>query len=298
MAGVTRMTNIQTGGMLAIVSFAMASALAMVPSAATPEKTEGRTTSLPSPGFPASQTSASDAAATVEKPAAKPIDRIVVLDMAGFLDRLRLAESGGRNDARNARSTALGPYQFIERTWLDLARRIFATETQSMQPAQILALRTDPAFSRRAAEAYTRDNAATLKAHGLEPTYPRLRLAFLLGPQGAVRVLQAPPSTRVTAILGPAVAGANPFMFGLTAESLLARAVRDLAVQPPSVARLAVGDMVPRDGSSQANVRPHAGPALHCNIERAACRRWQSLAIARIQGTRKMRKQLASARMR
>ena len=218
--------------------------------------------------------------------------------MAGFLDRLMLAESGGRNDARNARSTALGPYQFIERTWLDLARRIFTTETQSMQPAQILALRTDPAFARRAAEAYTRDNAATLKAHGLEPTYPRLRLAFLLGPLGAVRVLQAPPSTRVTAILGPAVAGANPFMFGLTAESLLARAARDLAVQPPSVAGLALGDMVPRDGAAKTNARARPGPALRCNIELAACRRWQSLAIARTQGTRKLRKQLASTRMR
>ena len=102
--------------------------------------------------------------------------------MNSFLDRLMMAESGGRLEARNPRSTAAGPYQFIERTWLDLARRIFPTETQAMTPLQILALRTDPAFARKGAETYTKDNAKFLKTNGLDATFPRLRLAFLLGP--------------------------------------------------------------------------------------------------------------------
>src|SRR5262249_58306119 len=42
-----------------------------------------------------------------------------------FLDHLMRAESGGRDTAANPRSTALGPYQFIKSTFLDLARRHF-----------------------------------------------------------------------------------------------------------------------------------------------------------------------------
>ena len=200
--------------------------------------------------------------------------------MTGFLDRLMAAESGGRNDARNPRSTAVGPYQFIESTWLDLARRIFPAETQALTPPQILALRTDRGFARRAAEAYSKDNAASLKAAGLEATFPRLRLAFLLGPQGAIRVLQAPPQTRVTLLLGPSVAVANPFLFGLTAEGLIARAARDLDVKPTTLAGIAAGDIPPGTPSAgRAKGPPRV--AVRCNLALPACRRWQTLAQAR-----------------
>lgn len=218
------------------------------------------------------------------------------LDMNGFLDRLMLAESGGRNDARSPRSTAVGPYQFIESTWLDLARRIFATETQTMTPAQILALRTDRTFARRGAEAYTRENAAILKSHGLEATFPHLRLAFLLGPQGAARILKAPPQTRVTALLGPAVANANPFMYGLTAEGLIARAAHDLAVSPATLAGIAAGDISP---SASGGARSKgARIAVRCNLALVACRRWQALAVARTTGPKAVRRQLAANRKR
>lgn len=211
---------------------------------------------------------------------AKPTPKPAALDMAGFLDRLMIAESGGRSDARNPRSTAVGPYQFIESTWLLLARRIFAVETQAMTPVEVLDLRSDRAFARRAAEAYTNDNAAILVANGLEATFPRLRLAFLLGAQGAVRVLQAPPQTRVTALLGPAVSNANPFMYGLSAEGLIARAARDLDVPRTTTAGIAASESQTSDGSAKGKF---AAPRVivRCNIDRPACRRWQALALAR-----------------
>ena len=218
------------------------------------------------------------------------------MDMAGFLQRLMIAESGGRSDARNPRSTAVGPYQFIERTWLDLARRIFAVETQAMTPVQILALRTDVTFARRAAEVYTNDNAAVLKANGLEATFPRLRLAFLLGPQGATRVLQASPQTRVTAILGPAVANANPFMYGLSVEALVARAARDLAVHPSTSAGLADGEIPVREGQRVAPATPRV--TVRCNLDLPVCRRWKALAQSRAGERRGGRKQVAAARGR
>ena len=122
------------------------------------------------------------------------------MTMEKFLDRLMMAESAGRLDARNPRSTALGPFQFIESTFLIVAKRYFASETAAMTPQQILALRTDASFSRRAAEAYTRENAAVLKASDVEPNYPNLRLAFLLGPGGAVKVLKAPPEMPLSGV--------------------------------------------------------------------------------------------------
>ena len=216
--------------------------------------------------------------------------------MATFLDRLMLAESSGRDDARNPLSTAVGPYQFIESTWLDLARRIFVTETQAMTPVQILALRTDRAYARRAAEAYTKDNAANLKAAGVETTFPHLRLAFLLGPQGAIRVLQAAPETRVTLLLGPSVARANPFMYGMTAGGLAARAARDLAVPRATLAGIAAGD-TPAVAQNGAPPRPRAPRVVvRCNLDLPACRRWQTLALARLPAEKVRQRTAAKAR--
>ncbi len=220
------------------------------------------------------------------------------MTMATFLDRLMLAESSGRDTARNALSSAVGPFQFIESTWLDVARRTFSTETQAMTPVQILALRTDRAFARRAAEAYTRDNAASLKAAGFAATFPHLRLAFLLGPQGAVRILQAAPEARVTLLLGPSVARANPFMYGMTASGLIARAARDLAVPRTTQVGIAADD-IPSGAPGATRSR---GPRVivRCNLELPACRRWQTLALARVplpkSGTSKQRTAARSAR--
>ena len=170
---------------------------------------------------------------------------------------------------------------------------MFATETQALTPVQILALRTDPAFSRRAAEAYTKDNAGVLKSNGIEPTFPRLRLAHLLGPQGAVRVLQAPRQFPVAPLLGASALRANPFMTGLTAEALIARAARDLSVSPGSQAGVAAGD-IPSGGARSA--RP--GLLVRCNLDRPACRHWKALALVRLPAGKDARKQVAMAKAR
>jgi hypothetical protein len=192
------------------------------------------------------------------------------MTMEQFLDRLMLAESGGRDQAANPRSTAVGPFQFIEATWLDVMRRHFPDQAAKQSPAQLLALRTDRATARNAAEAFTRDNAAYLQAQGLASTFPNLRLAFLLGPSGAARVLLAPAEMRVAAIVGPAVTRANPFMFGLTAEGLIARSARDIAASVNTTAGVAPGAVPARRARSSITV--------NCNITLPSCRRWLALA--------------------
>ena len=158
------------------------------------------------------------------------------MTMEIFLDRLMQAESGGKVNARNSRSTALGPYQFIASTWLTIARQVFAKETVGLNAAQILGLRTSKDLARQAAETYTRNNANYLAALGLQPTFPNLRLAFLVGPGGAARVLSAPKETRVAALLGPGVIVANPFMANITAGGLMARTAREIEADPHSTA--------------------------------------------------------------
>ena len=73
--------------------------------------------------------------------------------MEDFLDRLMTAESGGHLHKKNPRSTALGPFQFIESTFLFVVNRHFQSEVAGLTEQQVLARRTDMAFSRRAARA-------------------------------------------------------------------------------------------------------------------------------------------------
>jgi hypothetical protein len=185
------------------------------------------------------------AAATTQAPAAGPSETtarhgaeaaIGASDAAfgTFLDLLMRAESNGRSDAANPRSTALGPFQFIKSTFLDVMRRHFPADVAKLNETDILALRTDRGFARRAAAAFSRDNLDYLVDKGLQPTFGHLRLAFLLGPSGAARVMQAAPATPLHQVLESGVIGANPFMRGMTAGGLIARATRDVTPREPA----------------------------------------------------------------
>ncbi len=192
------------------------------------------------------------------------------LTLETFLDRLMMAESGGRDGARNSRSTAVGPFQFIRETFLYVVRRHFAEETASLSPVAVLGLRTDRAFARRAAEAYAKDNAAHLAGEGLPTSFTNLRLAYLAGPSGAVRLLRAPPETKVARLLSAAAISANPFMAHMTAEALIAKCARDIEVDPRNMAGIAANSVRASDAS-----RP--GFAIKCNQKLPACRRWVAL---------------------
>ena len=181
-----------------------------------------------------------------------------------FLDRLMMAESGGRAEAKNPRSTALGPYQFIETTFLDIMRRHYPTDIAGMSEEQVLALRTSTDHARRAALAYTNENAAHLTANGLEATSVNLRLAFLLGAGGATRLLTAAQDTPLSQILAAEALAANPFMGSMTAADLVKRARYDMSDD----ARVA-GLLPSRPSKPAIQIR--------CNIGLASCRRWVAL---------------------
>jgi hypothetical protein len=149
-----------------------------------------------------------------------------------FLDRLMRAESNGISHAKNPRSSALGPFQFINSTFLAVMRQHFPDVIARLSERQVLALRTRHDVARQAAKAFSKDNMAYLMSRGVTPTFGHLRLAFLLGPEGAARVLTAPPGKAVTQVLESGVIAANPFMRRMTVADLVARATRDVSPRP------------------------------------------------------------------
>lgn len=173
-----------------------------------------------------------------------------------FLDKLMHAESGGKPNAKNPRSTALGPFQFINSTFLSLVRRHFDKEVQGMTEEEILALRTDPKFSRRAVTVFTNENAEYLKSQGIEVTYPGLRIAHLLGPAGAAQALKAPPSTALPKVFSKAVLRANPFMTKLTVAGLVRRAERELGLSSRADDTSTEAQGGPENDAGQRDTKP------------------------------------------
>jgi len=205
-------------------------------------------------------------------PATAALARDETADMASFLDRLMLAESGGRDTAKNPRSTATGPFQFIESTFIAVARRHFHDETAALTDAELLARRTDRDLARRAAEAYTRENARALAAAGHAATFANLRLAFLLGADGASRVLAAKPEAKLTGVLAPKVLAANPFMKPMTAADLVRRSSREVALRPDG-AQLASAT-VTASGVVAATLPKRPRIVVRCKVALASCRAW------------------------
>jgi len=244
-----------------------------------------------------------------EKAAALPAEKstpAVAVDRSGFdafLDHLMHAESGGRDGAANPRSTALGPFQFIKSTFLELARRHFGVEVQELSEDEILKLRTNRAFARRCAETYSRENLAFLADQGLQPTFGHLRLAFLLGPFAAARVLQAAPATPVAEVLGPAVIRANPFMARMSASNLIAKTARDVGERASEVdiaAQARVAALQPEPVAAPRSRPVWRGlSARHaCNAKLASCRKFVEMQVRVAKFGRRLAKVAPSRSMR
>lgn len=170
------------------------------------------------------------------------------------------AESNFDVNARNRRSSAAGPFQMTERTWLQLVRRygaevgrpdLAAQVTADAQGratvgddhrAQILDARRDMDLAARLAAKLCDENRVGLtRKLGREPSEAEVRMAYFLGLSGAARLItasDATPQTSVKTLLPQAYANHRP-MFSeagkpLTAEraadALEARYTREIAL--------------------------------------------------------------------
>lgn len=143
-----------------------------------------------------------------------------------LVDQIIGVESGGDANARNPNSSAAGLGQFIDSTWLSMLAKHRPDITGS--PQDLIALKSDPELSKAMTAAYAADNGQILQGAGLTVTPGSTYLAHFAGPQGAVSVLKADPTTPVSAILTPGAIKANPFLQNMTAGDLQAWADRKM----------------------------------------------------------------------
>lgn len=123
------------------------------------------------------------------------------------VDRIIGIESGGRANAKNPNSSALGAGQFIKSTWLDLMKD--EPEAQGKSAREILALRTDPDISRRMVTKYADKNVGALAKRGVGATDGLIYLSHFLDGPVAAKVAKADPNTPVAKIIGMNAIKAN-----------------------------------------------------------------------------------------
>jgi hypothetical protein len=138
---------------------------------------------------------------------------------------------------RNPLSSAAGPAQFLDETWLDVMRNNPATRDLVANKSQqeILSMRANPDLNKSATEYYAQSNAPTLRNYNIPVNDDTLRMAHGFGPAGAVKIIQS-PNERMETLFPPdqrgnmnPVLAANPAYLGKTAgqvsELLLGRPV-------------------------------------------------------------------------
>jgi hypothetical protein len=143
-----------------------------------------------------------------------PEERLKLLTPAPSLDqvvdKIIGVEYGSGKVYKNPNSSASGPGQVIDSTWLSLIKKYRQDIAQGRSDADILALRADEKLSKEMVKAYAVENSAYLEARGLPVNPGTIYLAHFLGPGTAAQVLQAAPGTPVSEIVSPAAVRANP----------------------------------------------------------------------------------------
>lgn len=151
-------------------------------------------------------------------------------------DSIIQAESGGDPNAKNPNSSASGPGQFIDSTFLSVLKAHHPDIAQGQSDDALLAMKNDPALGRQLTADYASDNGKALSAAGLPVTPGTTYLAHFAGPAGATKVLQADPNAPIESILGDAAVKANPFLKGMTAQGVQAWAAKRMGVTSPTAA--------------------------------------------------------------
>lgn len=135
-------------------------------------------------------------------------------------DDFRVAlESGGDTKAKNPRSSAYGARQFLKSTFNNLARANKLPWAEGLDDDQLAALRSNPEREKEVAALYDAQSKKTLQAAGLEATDESLYAMWHFGNGvggGGERFLRASDETPTSALFGPAVLKANPYLVGKT----------------------------------------------------------------------------------
>lgn len=138
-----------------------------------------------------------------------------------YLPKMIGAESGGRMIPNQAgASSAFGPAQFTDGTWIDTVRESDPQMWQAMggDRKAVLKLRENPEYHNKMAEAFTRGNAAELTRKGLPVNDASLYAMHFFGRRGGPKVLAAAPDTPIEKIVDAEAISVNPHLRGMTAQ--------------------------------------------------------------------------------
>lgn len=237
---------------------------------------------LSTPGVPVDAAASNDPGALIDA-----IRSVTELSGHSFQTMLAQAtqESHLNVAANNSASSAAGPFQFLDSTWLDMIRRngdaygLGALARQikvgrngapfvanAAVRKEILDLRHDPNLSAGMAARYLAEGRAHLSRLLHRPaTEIESRMAYVMGPAGAARLIRAASTSPQESAAGllPAAAAANRSLFygsdgrALTTHEVVANLTRRMQQDALHLASLA-----PAEPAVEQNDAPGAGDGL------------------------------------
>ena len=169
------------------------------------------------------------------------------------IERIIDVESGGNPNAKNERSSAAGPAQFLNDTWLEMIRAYRPDLSRGRSEGAILELRRDPNLAREIATRLAERNATMLTRRGLPVTPGTVYLAHFAGGAGAIAILSAPEDADAALVMASAdatgrtkrekIIKANPFLERFTVADLKIWADRKMRGLSPRLAVLRASDV-------------------------------------------------------
>ena len=123
---------------------------------------------------------------------------------------------GAEGKGKNPLSSAVGPYQFIDKTFVSQFRKDFPQRAQGMQDSDIINLRKTPEgaqLSVKMAPSLAKENIAALNENGLPVTGGNVYSLWVLGPYYGVKMLQSHPDTPMDKIIPQSFIEANKRLF-------------------------------------------------------------------------------------
>jgi hypothetical protein len=171
---------------------------------------------------------------------------------SNWLNINRGIESNYNPYAKNPYSSAYGPDQFIESTWLNLAKK-YRPDLYMLPRNQLLAMRSDPKLSEEFVGYNNQENKNYLTTKGADWNNVNASLAHRFGPSVTMQLLSANPDTPIANIVGNQVMLQNPDLRGKTVNDVIT-GYQDKMQRPNTAGK---GDMLPM----QAAMTPPAPTA-------------------------------------
>jgi hypothetical protein len=163
--------------------------------------------------------------------------------ISAVVERIIAAESNGDPNLKDRHSSAAGPGQFLDDTWLELIRQYRPDLTKNRNERETLELRREPKLAHEITTRFVERNAAILRRRGLPVTATAIYLAHFAGPAGAVAILSSSENADVALVMASADATgrttrdqlikANPFLEHFTVADLKVWADRKMRGSDP-----------------------------------------------------------------